>query len=263
MLSLFGNLLVSEEKKEADNIPSQSFTIQVNGDTVQVRIYFEPRLNNRVSVNRNGIIIRISARQDKTEQRKNIENLLKWAREKLSDKPQLLESIPQRKYVNGEVLKVGAYEITISIHYHDTAKSVARIFKNNIVISLAKGLSKEAEEDACSFLVAKCLSKFFQPIITERLHELNNRYFKKQINSVKLKYATSFWGHCSRGGNIVISVRLMFAPASVIDYVLIHELAHLVYHDHSTSFWKLVEQVMPDYRMAEKHLIENSSSYYL
>ncbi len=263
MLSLFDNLLVSEEKKEADNSPSQSFTIQVNGEMVPVRIFFESRLNNRVSVNRNGIIIRVSARQDKTEQRKNIENLLKWAREKLSDKPQLLESIPQRKYVNGEVLKVGAYEITISIHYHDTAKSVARIFKNNIVISLAKGLSKEAEEDACSFLVAKCLSKFFQPIVAERLHELNNRYFRKQINSVKLKYATSFWGHCSRGGNIVISVRLMFAPASVIDYVLIHELAHLVYHDHSTSFWKLVEQIMPDYRKAEKHLKENSASYYL
>ena len=55
----------------------------------------------------------------------------------------------------------------------------------------------------------------------------------------------------------------MFAPPSVIDYVYIHELAHLVHHDHSAAFWKLVEQMMPDYRNAEKHLKENSSKYYL
>ena len=78
-----------------------------------------------------------------------------------------------------------------------------------------------------------------------------------------MKYATSFWGHCSRNGQIVISVRLMFAPSRVIDYVLIHELAHLVYHDHSPRFWKLVEQIAPDFRDAEKHLKDNQLKYYL
>lgn len=78
-----------------------------------------------------------------------------------------------------------------------------------------------------------------------------------------MKYATSFWGHCSTNGNIVISVRLLFAPVKVIDYVLVHELAHLVHHDHSPRFWKVVEQIMPDYEEAEKHLKEFSNKYYL
>ena len=78
-----------------------------------------------------------------------------------------------------------------------------------------------------------------------------------------MKYATSFWGHCSRGGHIVISVRLLFAPARTVDYVLIHELAHLVHADHSPRFWKLVEKIDPTYAEKEKHLTDFNLKYYL
>ena len=264
-MSLFNDSVLQKPKTEIETEFSteRDFEIDVRGENVPVRIRFEPRFNNRVTVNKNGILIRVSDRQHKEEVRKTVDTLLKWAKEKLGDKPELLDSLPQRRYANGEVLRVGEYEFVISVLYHSLRTSSAKIFRNNIVLSLAKGLSKEAEENACSYLVAKNLCKFFQPIVSQRIHELNERYFKKEIKNVKMKYASSFWGHCSHHGNIVISVRLMFAPSKVIDYVLIHELAHLVYHDHSPRYWKLVERVMPDYGTAEKHLKEYSNSYYL
>lgn len=268
MLSLFDNLVAAiqpgpSKAQEEDILLQRNFEIDVNGENVPVRIMFEDRFNSRVTVNRNGILIRISNRHTKDEQRKHIDSFIKWARQKLGDKPELLDSLPQRKYVNGEVIKVGSYEFVISIYYHEGSKSTAKIFKNNIVLSLCRGLNKEVEANACSYLVAKCLCKFFQPIISERIHEFNNRYFKKEVRTVKMKHATSFWGHCSRDGHIVISVRLLFAPQRVVDYVLIHELAHLIHHDHSPRFWKVVEQIMPDYQQAEKHLKENNHRYYL
>lgn len=266
LLSLFEKTIAQETKPlvAGDEILSQQkFEIEVNGENVPVRILFEPRFNNRVSVNKNGILIRVSDKQQKEDQRKHIDTLLKWAKQKLGDKPELLDSLPQRKYVNGEILKVGNYEFVISIFYHHHKSSTGKLFKNNIVLSLSKGLTKESEADACSYLVAKCLAKFFLPIASERIHELNNRYFKKDINKITLKHATSFWGHCSHNGNIVISVRLFFAPPKVVDYVFVHELAHLIHHDHSPRFWKVVEQIMPDYQLAEKHLKENNQHYYL
>ncbi|HWB65160.1 MAG TPA: M48 family metallopeptidase [Chitinophagales bacterium] len=263
LFSLFDNLTQPKPAPAEHNLIEQEFEITVNGEPVPVRIVFEQRFNNRVSVNKNGILIRISGRQEKEEQRKQIDTLLKWAKERLGDKPELLESLPQRKYINGEILRVGTYEFVISVFYHEGAKSTAKIFKNNIMLSMARGLNKDAEANTASYLVAKCLCKFFQPVMTERLHELNNRFFKKNLQSLKMKYATSFWGHCSHNGHIVISVRLMFAPPRTIDYVLIHELAHLVHHDHSARFWKLVEQVMPDYREHEKILQANHLKYYL
>jgi predicted metal-dependent hydrolase len=263
LLSLFDQILKPELPKQEDPPIQQYFEIVVSGENVPVRILFESRFNNRATVNKKGIILRIAQRQQKDEQRKQIDTLLKWAKEKLGDKPELLDSLPQRKYVNGEILKVGDHEFVLSIHFHDQSKSTAKLFRNNIVLSMAKGLTPEAETNAYSYLIAKCLCKHFQPIVTERLHELNNRYFRQPLHNIKVKYATSFWGHCSNNGNIVISVRLMFAPPNIIDYVYIHELAHLVHHDHSPKFWKLVEQVMPNYKQAEKHLTDHNLSYYL
>lgn len=262
-LTLFDNLLPITPKPAEEPQPKQEFMIDANGNNVPVRILYEARFNNRVTVNKNGILLRISDKQTKEEQRKHIDTLLKWAKQKLGDKPELLESLPQRTYTNGEVLKIGIHEFVISIYYHDGTKSTAKVYRNNIVLSLAKGLLPEVQANTCSYLVSKCVAKHFTPIITERLHELNNRFIKKPVQSVKMKYATSFWGHCSHHGNIVISTRLMFAPSWVVDYVLIHELAHLVHHDHSPNFWKLVELLVPDYRNAEQHLRDHSNRYYL
>ncbi len=261
LLSLFESPVVAKPQEEI--LPEKEFRILLHGEDVPVRVLFEQRFNNRVTVNKNGILLRISRHQSKEEQRKNIATLLKWAKEKLGDKPHLLDDLPQRKYMNGEILKVGEHEFGISILCHDLAKSSAKIFRNNIVLSIARGLSKEAEANACSYLVAKCLCKHFHPLVSERIHELNSRHFKKEVRNIVMKYATSFWGHCSYDGNIVVSVRLLFAPPKVVDYVLIHELAHMVHHDHSPRFWKVVEQVMPDYLTAEKHLKDFGTKYYL
>jgi hypothetical protein len=263
LLSLFDTLLQPAKKTLDEPIRQEEFEIAVDGRNVPVRILFEARFNNRVSVNHNGVLIRISNKQNKEEQKKNIDTFLKWAKTKLGEKPQLLDHLPQRKYSNGEILKVGNHDFRINIFYHDLQKSTARIHNNQIVISIAKGLTKEAEDNANSYLVAKCLSKFFQPIVAQRIHELNQKYFGKNIQSVRMKYNTSNWGSCSTQGNINISTRLMFAPDDVIDYVLIHELAHLIHADHSARFWKVVEKIMPDYAHKEKHLSKNNHQYYL
>ena len=54
-----------------------------------------------------------------------------------------------------------------------------------------------------------------------------------------------------------LSTRLLFAPKDVIDYVIIHELAHLYEMNHSKKFWNIVSQVMPNYKEKEKWLSKN------
>ncbi|MBS1593962.1 MAG: M48 family metallopeptidase [Bacteroidetes bacterium] len=263
LLSLFDNLF--EEKKPKPEAPKklENFELEVNGRIVPVRIQEEKRFNNRIMVNANGVLIRIAANQSIEEKKKHIDNFLKWAKTKLDKNPQLLDYLPQRKYTNGEILVIGKHSFRINIFYHDNPKSSAKLFNDQIVINLTRGLNKEAEDSTNSYLVARCLSRFFTPIVSERLHELNRKYFGKTINSVRMKYNTSNWGSCSTQGNINISVRLMFAPDEVIDYVLIHELAHLVHADHSPRFWTLVEKIDPDYYSKEKHLTANNFKYYL
>ncbi|NCB36828.1 MAG: M48 family peptidase [Clostridia bacterium] len=65
---------------------------------------------------------------------------------------------------------------------------------------------------------------------------------------VTITSAKKRWGSCSSSGNICFSYLLMRCPDAFIDYVALHEAAHLVHRDHSRAFYALIEQHMPDYR---------------
>jgi len=75
-----------------------------------------------------------------------------------------------------------------------------------------------------------------------------------RVTRVTVRDQRSRWGSCSTRGAIALNWRLLLMPPSVRDYVLWHELMHLKRADHSPAFWKLVEQVCPDYRSAKAWL---------
>ena len=62
------------------------------------------------------------------------------------------------------------------------------------------------------------------------------------------------WGSCSPSGEIIINRQLVKAPRECIDYVLIHELAHLKHHDHGPAFWNLIDAHAGDWQKAKRHL---------
>jgi len=65
------------------------------------------------------------------------------------------------------------------------------------------------------------------------------------------------WGGCSSRDRITFSWRIVLAPLPLVDYVVVHELAHLRERNHSSNFWKIVEAVLPDYRVRRQWLREH------
>jgi hypothetical protein len=63
------------------------------------------------------------------------------------------------------------------------------------------------------------------------------------------------WGSLSKGGMLTLNTDLIRAPRECIDYVIIHELCHLKYHDHGSEYYRLLERVMPDWEK-RKHKLE-------
>ncbi|MFW6139558.1 MAG: M48 family metallopeptidase [Spirochaetota bacterium] len=74
---------------------------------------------------------------------------------------------------------------------------------------------------------------------------------------VKVTGAMKRWGSCSSKGSLNFTWRLVLAPLHIVDYVVVHEVAHLMVKDHSRFFWKKVEDVIPDYKQKRKWLKEN------
>ncbi|MBQ8404274.1 MAG: M48 family metallopeptidase [Clostridia bacterium] len=72
--------------------------------------------------------------------------------------------------------------------------------------------------------------------------------------SVKITSAKTRFGSCSGKNALCFSYRVMLYPKKAIDYVIIHELCHILHHNHSKEFWNEVEKYMPDYKTAENLL---------
>ncbi len=77
------------------------------------------------------------------------------------------------------------------------------------------------------------------------------------VNRITVRNQKSRWGSCSRRGTISLNWRLIQTPVFVSDYICLHELMHLRQMNHSPRFWREVERVCPEYRMAERWLKEH------
>jgi len=83
-----------------------------------------------------------------------------------------------------------------------------------------------------------------------------SKTFNLNFNNLKLTNSKTRWGSCNESAELTFNWRLIMLPPKAIDYVVIHELAHLLEFNHSQKFWKIVQKMMPDY-IKYRDLVKN------
>ncbi|MBK7872135.1 MAG: M48 family metallopeptidase [Saprospiraceae bacterium] len=230
------------------------FQLEIRGQQIPARVIRERRRSVRASVGKDAVILRMPILTPLEAQQKHIAWFKNWLEKKAQKYPDILLRFETRIYQDGDVLQVGKRKYLLIINRLHKDSSSGKLKNGEITLQL----STKATEDAIPTLLSRLIAKDFLSEITQRIHELNNQHFRQKFHKITLKHNQSNWGSCSSKGNINLSTRLLFAPDEVRDYVIIHELAHLIEHNHSSRFWKLVADAMPDYRVQEKWLRENA-----
>lgn len=236
--------------------------VLINKEEYLIRIYFENRRNSYCSIGRNRINIRIPFRVSREEQFKQILKMKKWAIEKISSNPNRFKKQESKEYKSGGVLKIGDDEFLLHVIYSDKNSSSARIIEKTIFLNISDKLSEERKKEHISGLLSRSIAHKRLPMLYEKIKKLNDIHFQMSLKKIFFKHNRSNWGSCSSRGNINISTRLLFAPDDVLEYVCIHELAHLKEHNHSERFWSLVEKAMPNYKEKELWLKENATTCF-
>lgn len=93
-------------------------------------------------------------------------------------------------------------------------------------------------------------------ILTERVRLFAGQH-NLQYQKIRIGSARTRWGSCSDKDVLSFSWRLILTPMEIVDYVVVHELAHTLVHNHSKRFWKQVEKFLPDYKERRKWLRTN------
>ena len=99
-------------------------------------------------------------------------------------------------------------------------------------------------------------------VLSERVEFFAAKY-DFQYRRMGITSARTRWGSCSATGSLSFSWRLILAPLTVVDYVVVHELVHTVFHNHSKQFWGRVGAIMPDFQEHRRWLRENGTRLLL
>ena len=174
-----------------------------------------------------------------------IETNLKWINKKIQEirsKPQAAE----KKFVNGEnFLYLGNY---YKLKIIDN-RGLPFAFENEFF------LNRRYQSNAKNLFV-DWYKKKAKKIILQRVS-----FYSKQTGlkckKIRITNAKSRWGSCSAKNNLNFAWRLIMAPLLVIDYVVVHELAHSEHKNHSQKFWEKVNKLFPEFKTAKKWLKQN------
>jgi len=156
-------------------------------------------------------------------------------------------------------------QVTVTIPLHTSEKNAEKFIAKQTPWIL-KGLAQMQKRkptarltnDHKEFVTCKRDAHY----LVKKLIEEQNKYYQFPFSSVKIKKTTTRWGSCSSKGNLNFNYHIVHLPLPLAEYLVVHELCHLKEHNHSHRFWKLVSQVIPDYKERRKQLRHISFEEY-
>lgn len=185
-----------------------------------------------------------------------VKHLIKTSRDDL--RRMLDQSKPEYEFENGN--QIGKSHKLVIQTSDDQILSVSRRGQQ-ILVKLPQG--KQITDPDVSRkirdVVIKSLRVEAKSYLPKRLLNLSIKY-GYNYEKVRFSHASGRWGSCSNSGTISLNIALMKLPFELIDYVIIHELAHTKQMNHSQNFWSLVESADPNYKLHRRELkLQNPS----
>lgn len=124
------------------------------------------------------------------------------------------------------------------------------------------------EKEALKKRYIKAAREYFQKRVQYYVNEMhweeNEIYVEtgKPFVNITIREQKTRWGSCSSRGTLSFNWKLMLAPPRILDYVVVHELCHFKYMNHSKDFWNAVGSILPDYKESRRWLKEHGSQLH-
>ena len=174
----------------------------------------------------------------------------------------LKENSNKKKWESGEKISYEGENYTINIEYDNTNRIILRLNKENKILNII--LPKEIDDFEKKIYIEKAFKKLIKNN-TEALLQEKVPYWSQITNikyeEFKVRDATTKYGSCMpKKGLLHFSSRLIMLPEEVVDAIIVHELCHITYANHSAEFYNLVKKYKPNYEEIDKWLKKNGQA---
>lgn len=179
-----------------------------------------------------------------------IESKRKWIYTNLAEWQDLNATRRQREFVSGE-----------GFFYLGRSYRLQIVEDQDVPLKLKDGYFclRSSDEGTDSNTVFK---EFFRQKGRERIPERVAIYQQQmgvEPKSIRVQELQNRWGSCTPDGNLNFHWKCMMAPLTVIDYIVVHELAHIHHANHTEAFWNEIDKVLPDYLERKEWLRQNGA----
>ena len=225
--------------------------VRINDQIFEYTLKRSARKSIAIEIGYDGrMVVRAPFRVPMEKVEELIENKKDWIYENLTKR---ISQKPDK----GDCVYYLGKKLPLKIVEEKTAHLSVRVEEESMVIRKPVGfaLNKEA-------LLEHWYRKMALELITEKVQDYS-RIMQVSYQNITIKDQKTRWGSCSSRGNLNFNYRLIMAPLEVLEYVVIHELAHRVHMDHSAAFWDEVACVMPEYGRCRLWLKEHGHELML
>ncbi|MCL1678811.1 M48 family metallopeptidase [Elizabethkingia miricola] len=208
------------------------------------QIIFSKRKTATISVERDRkIIVRVPEGLSDDKINEIVLGKEKWILEKLNHNQKYNPIISNKEFVSGETLNYLGRNYQLQIVNNEF---------DNIIFDRRFLISKSNQE-----IANRLFKEWYKTKAVEKIKPIAKKFAKhlgveyKEIKISEMKYR---WGSCTPNGNLLFNWRIIKAPMYVVEYVIVHELAHLIEHNHSVDFWNIVSVQLPNFDKAKEWL---------
>ena len=202
-----------------------------------------------IIVEPDGTII-IRAPHDLSEEtiEEKVKEKRKWVAEKITKTDEIVKPVPKkRELVSGEKIKLKDKLIRLKIHQFNKKRTIVELENNTLHIYVSQHLNESERKDELKNAILKWYKEQANDILSKRV-EKYSKYFDTKPSCIVIRSQQLRWGSCTKDNQLNFNWRIVMAPVSAIDYIVVHELCHLEEPLHSIEFWNLLESQFPEYR---------------
>lgn len=178
----------------------------------------------------------------------------KWVFDTVRDMERIMASrhaVP--RFVTGSKIPYRGRKMSLTVRRTD-AEQASVTYRNGFIVDLPAWVDPQTDTDR---LVATELKLWLKQRAREDVRAIAKQIASKagiSTRGVRVADLKNGWGACGPEGNVVINWHLIFAPVKVMEYVVAHELAHLVERSHGADFWALLAKILPDFEQSKRWL---------
>ncbi|MDQ0247933.1 putative metal-dependent hydrolase [Bacillus fengqiuensis] len=224
------------------------------GKTIRFEIKYKKRTSLGIMIDHYGNV-EVQAPKGTSDER--IRQLLegKWdlIQQKLNEMKERMRGTQEKVYEQGESFLFLGNSFPIRILQDINIEQDHIMFEGDQLHIHVKHLEDEKIKQALKrFYYQQCKA------LVEKSVRYHQSHFKVTPRSISISDSKTTWGTCDSKRQLTFNWRLAMAPINVIDYVVVHEMCHMVHMNHDRSFWRLVGKIMPDYKEQENWLALSS-----